>query len=45
MEENPNYNVPFEEEDEGIDFIALIKTLWDGRRTVIIWTCIFIALV
>ena len=44
MEENPNYNVPFEEEDEGIDFIALIKTLWDGRRTVIIWTCIFIAL-
>ena len=44
MEENPNYNVPFEEEEEGIDFIALIKTLWDGRRTVIIWTCLFIVL-
>ena len=44
MEENPKYNIPFEEEEEGIDFIALIKTLWDGRRTVIIWTCIFIAL-
>ena len=44
MEENPKYNIPFEEEEEGIDFIALIKTLWDGRRTVIIWTCIFIVL-
>lgn len=44
MEEFPKQNIPFEDEDEGIDLIALIKNLWDGRRTIIIWTCIFIAL-
>lgn len=44
MEENPKQNISFEDEDEGIDLIALIKNLWDGRRTIIIWTCIFIAL-
>lgn len=44
MEEFPKQNIPFEDEDEGIDLIALIKTLWDGRRTVIIWTCLFIVL-
>ena len=40
MEENRN---KYEEED-GIDFIALFKKLWEGRKTVIICTAIFIAL-
>ena len=43
MEEPIKYN-PLIEEDEGIDIIALVKSLWDGRKTVIICTCIFIAL-
>lgn len=42
MEENLNYNIP--EEDEGIDIIALVKSLWDGRKTIIICTCIFMVL-
>lgn len=43
MQEDNNVNVPFEEE-EGIDIMALVKQLWEGRKTVIICTCIFIAL-
>lgn len=43
MEENQKYNEPVQEE-EGIDIIALVKSLWDGRKTVIIWTCAFIVL-
>ena len=43
MEEN-RYNMPYEEEDEGIDIMALVKQLWEGRKTVIIFTCVFIAL-
>jgi len=42
MEENLN-NMPLNEE-EGIDIMALVKQLWDGRKTVIIWTCAFIVL-
>ena len=42
MEENINYNTP--QEDEGIDIIALVKSLWDGRKTIIICTGIFIVL-
>lgn len=42
MQENPN-NMPVEEE-EGIDIMALIKQLWEGRKTVIIWTGVFIVL-
>lgn len=44
MEEFPNYNIPFEEEEEGIDIITLIKSLWTGRKTIIICICVFIAL-
>lgn len=43
MDENMNYNQPYEEE-EGIDIMALVRQLWDGRKTVIIWTCVFILL-
>ena len=43
MDENRNYNIP-EEEEEGIDIMALLRQLWDGRKTIIIVTCVFIAL-
>ena len=43
MDENRNYNLP-EEEEEGIDIMALVRQLWDGRKTIIIVTCVFIAL-
>lgn len=42
MQDNIN-NMPVEEE-EGIDIMALIKQLWEGRKTVIIWTSVFIVL-
>lgn len=41
MEENRN-NAP--QEEEGIDFIALAKSLWAGRKTIIICTAVFMAL-
>ena len=44
MQDNGNYNAPVAEEQEGIDIIALVKSLWEGRKTVIIWTCAFIVL-
>ena len=37
-------NGPQFEDEEGIDIMALIKQLWDGRKTIIIWTCAFIVL-
>ena len=43
MDENYNYNVP-QEEEEGIDIMALIMQLWDGRKTIIIVTCVFMLL-
>lgn len=43
MEENRN-NAPQAAEEEGIDIIALVKQLWAGRKTVIIWTAVFMAL-
>ena len=43
MDENQNYNIP-QEEEEGIDIMALVRQLWDGRKTIIIITCVFIAL-
>ena len=44
MDENKNYNTPVEEEEGGIDIMALIRSLWEGRKTVIIVTAVFIAL-
>ncbi|MBP5347364.1 MAG: lipopolysaccharide biosynthesis protein [Bacteroidaceae bacterium] len=43
MDENRN-NMSQAEEEEGIDIMALVKQLWDGRKTVIIWTCAFMVL-
>ena len=43
MQENKNNSLQYDDE-EGIDMLALIKSLWDGRKTVIITTCIFIGL-
>lgn len=43
MDENRNYNLP-EEEEEGIDIMGLLRQLWDGRKTVILCTLVFIVL-
>lgn len=37
-------NAPYIEEDEGIDIMEYVKLLWKGRKTVIIFTCVFIVL-
>ena len=42
MEENPTYNMP--QEEEGIDIIGLLRQLWDGKKTIIICTTVFIVL-
>ena len=42
--DNQNLNNAPMEEEEGIDIMALIKSLWDGRKTVIICTVIFMLL-
>ena len=44
MQENQKYDEPRQEEEQGIDIMALVKSLWEGRKTVIIWTCAFIVL-
>lgn len=41
MEENRN-NTP--QEEAGIDFVALARSLWAGRKTIIIVTAVFMAL-
>ena len=43
MDEKSNYNQPYEEE-EGLDIMALVRQMWDGRKTIILCTCIFIVL-
>lgn len=42
MEENQNY-LPSQEE-EGIDILALVRQLWNGRKTIIICTLVFMVL-
>lgn len=42
MEENPTYNMP--QEEEGIDVVDLLRKLWDGKKTIIICTAVFIIL-
>ena len=37
-------NAPLMDEEEGIDIMALVKQLWDGRKTILIWTGAFIVL-
>ena len=43
MQDNKNMDSQFEEEDE-FDIMELIKPLWEGRKTIIIWTCAFMLL-
>ena len=43
MDQNNQYN-SFQEEEEGLDIMALVRGLWDGRKTIIICTAVFIAL-
>ena len=42
MEENQNYLPP--QEEEGIDIQALVRQLWNGRKTIIICTLVFMLL-
>jgi capsular polysaccharide biosynthesis protein len=45
MEENKTYvQPPVQEEEEGIDIIGLVKQMWEGRKTIIIVTAVFIVL-
>ena len=44
MQENINNTPIGQEEEEGIDIMALVKSLWDGRKTVIICTIAFMLL-
>ena len=43
MEEKLN-NMPLNEEEGGVDIMALVKQLWDGRKAIIIWTVAFMVL-
>ena len=43
MEENKN-NTAAEQEEGGIDIMALVRSLWDGRKTIFICLGIFFVL-
>jgi len=44
VEHPQNTTHSLNEEDEGIDIMAMVRNLWDGRKTIIICTVIFIVL-
>ena len=44
MDNNKEYNNPEVQEEEGIDIMAMLRGLWDGRKTIIICTAIFLVL-
>jgi len=44
MDQKLLHIIPPEEDDGGIDFIAILQHLWKGRKTVILCTCIFFVL-
>lgn len=44
MDQNNQYNNPMVEEEEGIDIMALVRNLWEGRKTILIVTGVFIFL-
>ena len=44
VEENKNTVAAPEQEEEGIDIVALLRGLWNGRVIIIICTAVFIAL-
>ena len=43
MDETRTYNLP-DQEEEGIDIIGLLRQLWEGKKTIIICTAVFIVL-
>ena len=43
MENNEKIVTPVEQEEEGIDIMAIIRSLWDGRKTILICLGIFVA--
>lgn len=44
MDTKENNTLPQETEEEGLDIMALLRNLWNGRKTIIICLVIFIAL-
>ena len=44
MENNEKIVTPAEQEEEGIDIVAVIRSLWEGRKTIFICLGIFIVL-
>lgn len=44
MDNDKAYVTPDEQEEEGLDIMAMVRSLWDGRKTIIICTAIFIVL-
>lgn len=44
MDTKENNTLPQETEEEGLDIMALLRNLWNGRKTIIICLGIFIAL-
>ncbi len=42
--EEKKYDSYFEEEEEGLDVVALFKSLWDGRKLVLLITALFVVL-
>lgn len=44
MDKNDNYVEPQEKEEEGLDIMAIVRGLWDGRKTIFICVGIFVAL-
>lgn len=44
VEHPQNTTHSLNDEDEGIDIMAMVRNLWDGRKTIIICTVIFIVL-
>lgn len=44
MDEYQNNNLQLEQEDSGLDIMALLRTLWYGRKAIIITTCVGIVL-
>ena len=44
MENNEKIVTPAEQEEEGIDIVAMLRSLWDGRKTILICLGIFVVL-
>ena len=44
MEENKNNTATPEKEEGGIDIMAIVRSLWDGRKTILICLGIFVVL-